>query len=423
MFDNDISKFLDLAKNLIGEKDFNYRINKCKEYYIDFYNNQRYKYNIRNATACFYTYDVMAWYLYQMSLYTNEPQNSDLNLCSRIIPQFKTIGMNIHKLDEIKNCKVKLKQILRSKDNSVDNKISEIIIAIKYVNTGFSNVELIEESDEKTPDLLVCKNNRKLYVESKRRIKNYNYYLLERKHWSRLSSPVFDFLRSKFSNKYFRIIFHKELMEYSDDFLLNIISSIYDSNSVGLVIENNEISVSMHNSNIQETKNYLEKNYLRADTTQFFNMMFNYDFELDKGITYGAYAKYDKNPFYLSELDYGYALIWKCDSKEAIKNHSKSLKKRLSEAVEQINLNEIGSIHFTVESYEGNIVDFETFNKLNFDIKSFDFKNRNIQYIYLHFLKFRIPPNDNWLVDQDCIFWGNINADENLLIENPHLLG
>ena len=75
-----------------------------------------------------------------------------------------------------------------------------------------------------------------------------------------------------------------------------------------------------------------------------------------------------------------------------------------------------------MESYQGSIVDEQVFFKLKNEIDDFNFLGKYIQYIYLHTLKFRIPPDQNWLVDQDCVFWQRSNADLAFKLNNPLLL-
>ena len=173
---------------------------------------------------------------------------------------------------------------------------------------------------------------------------------------------------------------------------------------------------------MSKTQEYLKEFDLRIDTTQLTNMLFDYDFEKDNAITYGIFGKTKNHSLYYSHIDFAYGLIWSCDSIKAINKHARSLKKTLVKAVEQIPKENIGIIHIIIESYQNSITDIEVIKKLNIDVNDFNFKERNIQYLYLHFWKFRIPPDQNWLVDQDCIYFERNGADSQFVLKEMHLL-
>ena len=261
MIDNDIEEIINYSHRL--QPRFEKRYKTCENFYINFYNVERFQRSRKDAEYCFFEKDVIAWYLYHLKLYNYETLNCDMNLCSRIVPVFKTLGASINKLKLIGGFEKRYRNILKTRDHqSVDHLLCEIVIALAYYKEVSKETEFVPESLGKTPDILVKKGGKEIYVEVKKRIKNYEYLIEERKHWTRLSLPVSDILQNNGYSLCCRIVFHKELGTYHDNYLKDIFEKI-ERNKLGILIDDDSITIVLEDARLSKTKDYLKKFDLR----------------------------------------------------------------------------------------------------------------------------------------------------------------
>lgn len=419
-FDDDVERFLDCCKEAIGPDAWSTRLEAA----------QRFDENLPlfadKKEACFIPTinpeDPPGWFLYQAKTYANEPQLCDIHFAARLIPKLKRIGIGLDSLLGMKGFHDKLMVLLNPASKSIENILNEMLVALRYSAADFTGVEFIKEQSHKTPDLLVRNRNREMFVECKRLSKESDYAVAEREKWYRLSHRLRSDLKAHKISQVFDIVFHKELQSYPDDYLYRKLHLLIGSPVSGLQIDNDELTVSVRPSNIGRIERYLEDNSIRCDSTMLFEMLFDLR-DPRKGITYAIYYKpHYKYSKYISEIDWAFATIWYCDSPVAFDRKARGMKRHIAKAVSQIPAKGIGAVHLTIESYDGSDVELRILQRLYNDLQGFTTGEVSLPVLYLHLLRFYVPPNENWEVTEDCFYLSRPRALKWIILAEPHLV-
>lgn len=392
----------------------------CETYYRDFVEFRRF--SADRPERCFYDQDYSAWYLFQLHLYSHSPCDCDLNLCARVVPLARTIWYGRETLELVDGFRERFHRVVTATDASVDSYFGELLVALRYAREcGPENTSFREESQDKANDLVVKTPEENLQIEVKRRAKDYEYYRQERNHWARLASPVRKAFQGTMPNAVFRIHFHRELGDYEPDYLITTLVPAV-SMPDGIVRDDSDITISKHTAQLERTRDHLREYDVRADTSQLTNLLFDYDFEKDNAIAFGIDGGSSRHPFYVSEIRGTYGLIWRCDAPTAIDKHARSLKKLLAKSVRQLPEIESGIVHFILETYEGGEIDDLIFSRLNETLQTFDFESKHISNVYLHVWKPRVPPYDNWIIDEDVYSWESTEHSAGFRLTDGRLL-
>lgn len=126
---------------------------------------------------------------------------------------------------------------------------------------------------------------------------------------------------------------------------------------------------------------------------------------------------------YISDVIYACAGIWYCDSNKALEHRTFSFKRYICEGINQIPNEVNGAIHICFESYEGKNVEEINYIKTKNDLINIDLYNKNINYIYLHNIRFLIPYDKNWELEEDVYPFCKNDSTGIQFIENAHILG
>src|SRR5205823_1296242 len=143
---------------------------------------------------------------------------------------------------------------------------------------------LVPAVAEKTPDLRVVKNSRELFIECKRKQKSSGYSADERRHWFRLSRPIFDFLRYSRLAIVLDIVIHRPLEQLPDDYLEKTVVAKLRLAVPGVIIDNQDLRVVLREIQLDRIRNHFRKNAVRANST-FLNYLLYGDYDLSRGVT------------------------------------------------------------------------------------------------------------------------------------------
>lgn len=162
--------------------------------------------------------DEIGWYLFLCEQVFADPLCFDVSQASRALPFFVAIGERWELAPRVKGIDRKIDEILHHYKSEPDGLIFEILVALAYAANGW-NVEFLDEGSGKTPDLLVQKEGRDLYVECKRQSRGSSYALAERNDFLRLWDAAKHLLLSNGQWIWLKGTFHVEMMTLPTDFL------------------------------------------------------------------------------------------------------------------------------------------------------------------------------------------------------------
>ena len=417
---DNIIPFLELCQTTIGATEWKRRLNvaqKFEEALIDRINHAPEEY-IRWINRD----DLTGWYLYQMYLYVNDTQACDLNFAARTAPKFAMISNQLDQLNVSKGFKEKLTQMLKPKFKDIESTVMEFLVAVMYMRCGKYIVSFDLDQSQPSADLKIERGNETLRAECKRFEKDSLYAKSERKRWLYLFDPLRRELKQSGVSQVFDVVFHKPLEAIPENYLFERARLAIGVSTEGVISDDETATITVRPTNIQGMKSNLKRNMTRSDTTFLFKFLFGYD-DYRKGLTSMIYGKpHWKYPRYLCDIEFASAGIWMCDSLNSIQGKSRSLKRQLSKALKQLTAKGSKAVHIVLESNEGFAVEQSILDDFLDELKTFGFEIDRVPTIYIHIIRFFVPPEKNWEVTDDCIMLIPEGADPSFLIDDAHII-
>nr|WP_321255761.1 hypothetical protein [uncultured Pseudodesulfovibrio sp.] len=376
-----------------------------------------------NITRITYEKDMFIWYLLLAEMYISRSVGYDFFQGSRAIPYFKAIGLQVGLLEQIKGIEDRTKRVVQEGGDNPDTGIFELLTAACYQRNGYTDVEFIPEGQRKTPDIFAHKDH-DVFIECKRLTRLSQYSLDEREKWFLLWEPVGKHIAQNRISLFFKILFKKELFELPDSFLedelipkLQFLPTTYFSNP----IDNEYISVECFPIDYSRIREYLGSYYLRTNSPQYINILLGeYEQFGNYRLVVEAHPTLE-SPILISDVSFAAGASWKSTSEKAIDMKSRHIKKRLADAFKQMPSNDYGIIHLGVEAIEGDEIEQLRLLKNHIQVRGFDFKNKPLQWIYLHILSPGVNPNEDWIFEETVTKYGHTDAIVPVL-EKPNLM-
>ncbi len=411
-----VETFIEYLKNHISDGNYKSRKDDVMHYYEKVMREQAVKVEkfSQSYVPTDYQLDLPIYYIMQIELFLGGFVEYDRPFVNRILPKIEALGSRIEGLQRVENIDFKINELLKKNNKSFENYIFELLVASLYLKNGYSDIEIIKETSEKTPDLRVGDR----FVECKRKIKECDYSVKERQYWYEQFQPVSDYLFTLNRSLVFNCNFKNELSTYYSGYLLNIIKRMISRDLD--IYENNEIKVELYDVNYEGYNNLISNEIVRVDQPLFFKKLFGYDDNVNCGITQLMKLRYKDGYYKISpEIEYANAGIWHSLSENAEDKKMISIKNNIVKAIRQIPKSEISSIHLCYESYNGKNVENGIKGKAQEFVKNMDADGRFITNLYLHIL--RPISNDEYPgeFEEDCIEF-HIDGYENHI--EPYLL-
>lgn len=347
--------------------------------------------------------DKVGWYLYLVECYLYLQDEYEFLQGSRVIPYFSILGENLENLKKINNFEHKIDNFLREENKAPDQDIFEFLVALLYIKSGYEEVTFIKESPpNRTPDIYVRNRRYEYYVECKRFSKDSGYHGEERKAWYKIWTPFSRYLLSK--NKYLimDIVFHIEILELDEKYLINKVRNKINEFSSGTLIQDDEVTITAKPFNKKVVNDFLNIEPLKVNSPKLINLITG-SYDPLKGLSILACYKHGRvdisgtniNNIFTEKIDFAITAFRSFDSPESINKKARDIKKRVSEAEKQIPKGKRGIIHVGVETLEGNLTTKQRFDKILHSTIGFKVsEDKEIDYILCHFLQPESSPDE-----------------------------
>ncbi len=357
--------------------------------------------------------DPMGWYLYLAETALTAVEKYEPLQGARVIPIFERIGENLDLVMEINGIDEKVKFLTSQPSVSVDSTLFEILVALLWKRNGWRNVWLLPESPlEKRPDILIDSLGTRWAVECKRLAKTSEYSNKERTKWLRLWRPLSDFLVRHRLPVILDIVFHVELETLSDEFVamelagkLPLIHS-YPSH----IVSNDVWDVRVSRSTLERAKAHLRHNYVKLPSNQLNELIGDRPSPEAEFTTVvgGQVARLRAGRGlgrYLDTIDFAAGAFWRCDSPIAIRRKARDVRKRLSDAIEQLPQGIPCVVHIGLETLDGPSVEAERIRRIFDSLGRFDARGRDLRWVYCHLYQSYAPPDQAWVVDETVYYF------------------
>lgn len=347
--------------------------------------------------------DILFKYIVTAKMFIDSSPYYDCFQGSRIIPYFKAIGIELENIKSIINFDEKIKEISKKTCPNPDSGIFEMLVAALHKRNGFNKVEFIQtRPPKKTPDILINDGD-EIFVECKRMTKKSQYSIDEEAKWSALWGDIGQEIYKSKLSAVIDIVFHDELQDFEDNYLSDILMhriKLVPTTFPCTVIDNERITVCSRPIDRRRIDTHLAKYLVNLKSPTLLKLVLG---EHDHHVNSKLIMKY-KASSECSQLVDGIGFIaavtWRCDSQSALDKKSRHIKKHLAEAIEQIPNGKYGIIHFGIEAVEGDAIEKIRVVKNSGIIKSFDFRDKKIQWIHFHILAPSTTPQEDWIFEE-----------------------
>ncbi|ARX08040.1 hypothetical protein R4U62_002646 [Proteus mirabilis] len=400
-------------KNHMGDTEWNTRkkslINYFKTMEEGFFKFNNSKDSSENRMI--YHYDLITWYMYLADIYLDSLVENEPNQSARILPILAEIGRMINELKNCNGIDIKLNDLLIKKSNQPDTLLFELLVACCYIRNGW-NVKFIPETPkEKTPDLLIRKNDSHYFVECKRLNKVTDYSEKERnewlKHWKYISPTMLNFNESLILD----IVFLNEVEKVKTTDICNSLSNLINNFSKDRNIKylsHTDFILKINIIDISKIKLHLDDNNVKIPSPLIFSLI-DPDYSTDANYTFigditlcKLYEKDDHDKenrvlnTFLDSVRKIACAKWECISNISLDKKARDIKNLLSKATEQAPEDATTIIHLGYETLHGPTIEKIREQKIKATISKFDFGTKEIGIIYLHALQAICPPNEKF---------------------------
>ncbi|EJD6600178.1 hypothetical protein M0L39_RS09515 [Providencia rettgeri] len=369
--------------------------------------------------------------IYLDSLVENEPNQS-----ARILPILAEIGSRINELKKCDGIDIKLNDLLIKKDNQPDTLLFELLVACCYIRNGWNVTFIPESPKEKTPDLLIEKNNSNYFVECKRLNKVTDYSEKERnewlKHWKHISASMLSYDSSLMLD----IVFLSEIDKVKTSDICNSLARLINnlpSNKNTNTLLHKDFTLKLNKIDIHKVQLHLADNNVKLPSPLLYSLI-DSEYSTDSSYTFSGYInvcklteKDDEEKddrvlnIFLDSVQKIACAKWECISDVSLDKKARDIKNLLSKATKQAPDDETTIVHLGYETLHGPTIEKIRENKILSTIQSFDFGSKDIGIIYLHALQAICPPNEKfdfiettqWLAKDK---YKDVILDDNLLI-------
>lgn len=382
IFNNDILNYL-------GHNEYTKRFNNICTYLIEG-NKKIY----RECQDTLFLYIVFSY-----GISNNIPYLYNVFEGARIIPAIFNLCKQWKNIYNITNYNDKIK-LLCNENSDTDSVLFEILVALYYYENKYK-VTFIKESNKKSPDLLITKNGKEEYVECKKMQRGNRYSYEEVDNWYIIANKIAYIIYKYNISGYFHFNFLDELKSINHK---KVIRKIYKKinlckniNKSCHIIKNKDfkikfmpISSSKFNTELDPLRNIGGPSFIYYLIDQY-----KYSY------MYKVLCKCEiENGVFASNVKWASILSYQVNSKKSILNKSQHIIRLLNDAQQQIPDNASGKIHILIEEPLGKDVYRERLNKNRTKTENFSIKNKTIENIYIHYIKYITPLNELFDVEE-----------------------
>jgi hypothetical protein len=109
---------------------------------------------------------------------------------------------------------------------------------------------------------------------------------------------------------------------------------------------------------------------------------------------------------YIDDIAWAAGVHWRCDSERAYENKARDVRAHLSKAVEQLPATGRGVIHVGIETYDGELVEAERFQRIINTAGMFNPGGKDLRWVYCHLYEAYATPDKAWTIDETIYQFG-----------------
>lgn len=356
----------------------------------------------------FDTKDSFGWYLFLAEALLDHIGNYDYVFGSRVVPIFERIGRDLDLLLQIEGIEPRIQRIVTKKRGQPNGGLFELLVAACYRRTG-AHVAFVDEKpgEVRTHDMDVTLHGQTWAIECKR-MEVGEYGERERLQVGRLWKASSEHLAQLERSTLCRASFHVELSNIPTDYLAEKVHLWLTSGQEGLAWDDAISTGSIETLDLKPLQNVLATDIVLGSSHRILELLTG---RYVRNAQYQTLLKIrpGDNPRYVEACDHAVVLHWESLSDAALNGKARDIRKKLSEATDQLPDGRQSIIHIGFEAVEGDRVERLRYEKILTTARQFDPGDKQLEYVYCHYLVPESPPDQCWAFDE-TMQWCPIRA-------------
>jgi hypothetical protein len=347
----------------------------------------------------FDTKDGFGWYLFLAEAFLDHIGNYDYVFGSRVVPVFQAIGRDLHLLQQVDGLASRVQRMVSKERGQPNGGIFELLVAACYRRAGAS-VSFVEElpGQAKTYDMNVTLNGLTWAVECKR-MEVGTYSEIERVHITRLWSDCSEHLAGIERNTLCNVSFYVELNTIPLDYLKAKVLEWLKSGKKEFAWSDTTAVGRIALLDLRPLQKVLSKNTVLGSSHRILELLTgryvrNANYKTLLRTTPGD------NPRYVVGCDLAVVLNWESLNDSAFDSKARDIRKKLSEANDQLPDGRPSIVHIGFEAVEGDKVERLRHAKILTTAQQFDPGAKQLEHVYCHYFVPESPPHESWAFDE-----------------------
>ena len=343
--------------------------------------------------------DGFGWYLFLAEALLDHIGNYDYVFGSRVAPIFQAIGRDLELLHQVNGLAERVKRMVGKERGQPNGGLFELLVAACYRRSGAS-VSFVEErpGQAKTHDMDVTLHGRTWAVECKR-MEVGEYTESERLQIARLWSGCSKHLVGIERSTLCKVSFQSELKSIPPDYLKAKVHEWLESGKKAMSWSDATAVGSMAVLDLRPLQKMLSTDLVLGSSHRILELLTGRYVRNAKYQTL-LRTKLGDNPRYVKACNLAIVLNWESLSESAMDNKARDIRKKLSEANDQLPAGRPSIVHIGFEAVEGDKVERLRHAKILATARQFDPGDKQLEYIYCHYLVPESPPDECWAFDE-----------------------
>jgi len=360
--------------------------------------------------------DLPAGVVLQAHALVRDRRYYDARLASRILPFFKSVGLQLPDLDRVQGARSRVSELLNPRNAHPESSLLELAVAARYLHEGY-NVRFITETAQRTPDLeLYTPDGVTAQIECKR-LRPSEYEQNETKKVRSMFALASQLALSQQAFVSVDIVFKAVLQNVPEDYIRDHMAAALRQAPEPWVWDDQISKGSISPGNIEA---------LREDTVDSSLLVGPKLFRLFAGhvvhsqrIIFGARgAHHELDPRYIDSFESIALCSWDTMSEESIAARARNLRAKLAEIDQQLHACELGAAHIVVDAERGADAADARRAKIQEQVTAFKFTSRIVS-LTTHYLLTHTAEGTSWTIDETADIAGR---SPDSLLEDPRLL-
>ena len=364
--------------------------------------------------------DSFGWYLFLAEALLDHIGNYDYVYGSRVTPLFQAIGHDLDLLLKVEGVEARVRRMVTKERGQPNGGIFELLVAAAYLRAG-AEVAFVKEKpgQGKTHDMDVILNGQTWAIECKR-MEIGEYGERERlqvgRLWDASSSPLAQIERNTFC----QVRFNVEMKAVPAEYLHEKVKQWLASGKIALAWGDAISSGSIRKLDLRPLQCVLSKDFVLGSSHRILELLTG---RYIRNANYRTLLmmRPGDNPRYVDDCDLAVILQWDSASDTAIDEKARDIRKKLSEATQQLPEERPSIVHIGFEAIEGDHVERRRYEKILTTARKFDPGQKCLEYVCCHYFVPESPPDECWAFDETN-HWCSIRPEHAIPIEGIFLV-